>query len=138
MFKKILIACDSSQPAERAFRVGLEIAMKFQASITVLAVAQLPEPASMVESTAILESATEHYQAIFTDFITAADAAGVAIETKIAVGHAAEQIVHQADADKADLIVMGHRGKSVIERWLLGSVSKRVISYAPCSVLIIR
>ena len=29
-------------------------------------------------------------------------------------------------------------GKSLIQRWLLGSVSKRVISYAPCSVLIVR
>jgi nucleotide-binding universal stress UspA family protein len=36
------------------------------------------------------------------------------------------------------LIVMGHRGKSMLQRWLLGSVSKRVLSYAPCSVTIVR
>ncbi|RJP19684.1 MAG: universal stress protein [Candidatus Omnitrophota bacterium] len=33
---------------------------------------------------------------------------------------------------------MGHRGKSIVQRWLLGSVSKRVLSYAPCSALIAR
>ena len=36
------------------------------------------------------------------------------------------------------MIVMGHRGKSMIEKWLLGSVSKRVLSYGPCKVLIVR
>jgi nucleotide-binding universal stress UspA family protein len=138
MLKKILVAYDSSESADRAFRFALEMAEKFAASVTVLAVAQLPEPAGMVESTAMLESATEHYEGNFADMRAAAGAAIVPLETLIAVGHAAEQIVHHADEGKVDLIVMGHRGKSVIERWLLGSVSKRVISYAPCSVLIVR
>ncbi|HEX4000993.1 MAG TPA: universal stress protein [Pirellulales bacterium] len=138
MFKKILIACDSSPSAYRAFRLGLEIAEKFDASITVLAVAQLPEPASIVESTTILELATEHYQTIFADLRKLAAAVGIVLETRVAIGHAAEQILHCADEEKVDLIVMGHRGKSAIKRWLLGSVSKRVISYATCSVLIAR
>jgi len=37
------------------------------------------------------------------------------------------------------MIVMGHRGKSsFIDRWLLGSISKRVLSYATCTVTIVR
>jgi nucleotide-binding universal stress UspA family protein len=36
------------------------------------------------------------------------------------------------------MIVMGHRGKSRLQRWLLGSVSKRVLSYAPCTVTVVR
>ena len=46
-------------------------------------------------------------------------------------GHVVDQIICAAVEERADMIVMGHRGKSLAARWLLGSVSKRVISYAP-------
>jgi nucleotide-binding universal stress UspA family protein len=138
MPKKILIAFDGSEPAMRAFTMALEMAERFRAEAIVLAVAQLPEPAAMVESSAMLESATEHYEGDFQKLRAMAASVGVTIATRVVVGHAAEQIVHCAAEDNVDLIVMGHRGKSLIQRWLLGSVSKRVISYAPCSVLIAR
>ncbi|MEX0678819.1 MAG: universal stress protein [Pirellulales bacterium] len=138
MLKRILVAFDGSEPAMRAFRMALELAEPLRAELIVLAVAQLPEPAAMVESSAMLESATEHYEGDFQKLRELAASAGNAIDTRVVVGHAAEQIVHHAAEEHADLIVMGHRGKSLVERWLLGSVSKRVISYAPCSVLIAR
>jgi nucleotide-binding universal stress UspA family protein len=138
MVKKILVAYDGSDSAQRAFRFALELAAPFDASLIVLSVAQLPEPATMVESSAVLEAATEHFQKGIAELRAEASTAGVALDTRIVVGHAADQIVHLAAEEHADLIVMGHRGKSMIQRWLLGSVSKRVISYAPCSVLITR
>ena len=138
MFKKILVAYDGSESAAAAFRFALELAKRFGAGLTVLSVAQLPEPAAMVESTAVLESATEHYEQDFERFRADGRAAGVDVQTRVVVGHAAEQVVHHAAEEQADLIVMGHRGKSLIQRWLLGSVSKRVITYAPCSVTIVR
>jgi nucleotide-binding universal stress UspA family protein len=138
MPKKILVAFDGSEPAKRAFTMALEMAEPFEAELIVLAVAQLPEPAAMVESSAMLESATEHYEGDFQKLREMAALVGVAIDTRVVVGHAAEQIVHYATEEHVDLIVMGHRGKSLIQRWLLGSVSKRVISYASCSVLIVR
>ena len=36
------------------------------------------------------------------------------------------------------MIIVGQRGKSKIAKWLLGSVSKRVSSYAPCTVTIVK
>lgn len=41
------------------------------------------------------------------------------------------QISAYAENQGVDLIVIGHRGKT-FERWLIGSVAKKVISYAPC------
>ena len=79
-----------------------------------------------------------HFEKDFAGFREAAEAAGVPLETVIVVGHPADQIVHQATLREADLIVMGHRGKSRLQRWLLGSVSKRVLSYAPCTVTVVR
>jgi len=39
---------------------------------------------------------------------------------------------------KCDVVISGHRGKSVVEGWLPGSVPKRVSSYAPCHVIIVK
>jgi nucleotide-binding universal stress UspA family protein len=138
MLKNILVAYDGSESADRAFEFALELAKPFGASVTVLSVARPPEPATMVETEAILESATEHFEAHFRTLREKARKAGMEITTLVVVGHPAEQIVHAADQQAMDMIVMGHRGKSMIEKWLLGSVSKRVLSYAPCKVLIVR
>jgi nucleotide-binding universal stress UspA family protein len=50
---------------------------------------------------------------------------------------AAEQLVLAAERHHADLIVMGRRGKSTFKRWMLGSISERVLGYAHCPVLVI-
>jgi nucleotide-binding universal stress UspA family protein len=138
MFKTILVAYDASVASAHAFRLALDLAQRLTANLTVLCVAQLSEPAAMVESSAMLESATEHYEKDFKRMRADADAVGVELQTRVVVGHPAEQIIHFATEMKADLIVMGHRGGSRVREWLLGSVSKRVLTYAGCSVLIAR
>jgi nucleotide-binding universal stress UspA family protein len=57
---------------------------------------------------------------------------------RIKAGHPAEQIVRAAEEQHIDLILLGHRGHGVFERWLLGSVSRAVIAYASCVVMIVR
>jgi nucleotide-binding universal stress UspA family protein len=136
--KTILAANDGSESAKRAFQFAIELAKAFGAGVIVVSVAQPSEPPTSVETAALLEAATEHFEKDFVGFRETAKAAGVPLETVIVVGHPADQIVHQAALREADLIVMGHRGKSRIQRWLLGSVSKRVLSYAPCTVTIVR
>lgn len=53
-------------------------------------------------------------------------------------GDPANQIVATAKEGGFDLIVVGHRGLSPIKAFLLGSVSDRVVTHAPCSVLVVR
>jgi nucleotide-binding universal stress UspA family protein len=53
-------------------------------------------------------------------------------------GRAAQKIVDQARSHNADLIILGSRGLSNIQTFLLGSVSRTVATYAPCSVLIVK
>jgi len=54
------------------------------------------------------------------------------------IGSPAEVIVSMAGEQKADLIVMGARGLSPIKEWLLGSVSHRILTLAPCATLIVQ
>ena len=138
MIKKILVAFEGSPPAEKAFVLGLDLAGKYTAELIVISVARPPEPPEAVEVEAILESATEYYEKLFAKLREQAAAQHVTPRFEIRVGHPAEQIIHLANEENADIIVMGHRGKSLIKQWLMGSISRRVVSYANCSVLITR
>lgn len=53
------------------------------------------------------------------------------------IGSPAEVIVSIAEEQKADLIVMGARGLGPIKERLLGSVSHRILTLAPCATLIV-
>jgi nucleotide-binding universal stress UspA family protein len=57
---------------------------------------------------------------------------------RVAVGHPAEQIVRDAEAHGIEHIVVGHRGHTLFDRWLIGSVARQVIAYAPCAVTVVR
>jgi len=58
------------------------------------------------------------------------------VSTKQTHGHIADQIITEAEAGGADLIVLGIRGHNAVERFFLGSTSEKVAKYAPCSVLL--
>jgi nucleotide-binding universal stress UspA family protein len=141
MLNKILVAFDGSEQSYKAFDFALEMSKLCTGAspeITVLSVAQPPEPADIVEVDAIIDSATEHYEALFKTLREKAKANNIEIKTEVAVGHPADQIIKYAAEKKSDMIVLGQRGKSKIANWLLGSVSKRVSTYAPCTVTIVK
>jgi nucleotide-binding universal stress UspA family protein len=87
---------------------------------------------------AVLDDAREHYEEGFKKIVEKAKGHNLEIATDIVVGHPAEQIVHRAEQDKVDLIILGRRGMSLFEKWLLGSVSERVLRYAHCPVMVVR
>ncbi len=63
---------------------------------------------------------------------------GCAVTTEVLEGHPSQTIVHYLEKHQADLVVMGSRGLTGMERFQLGSVSESVLKYAPCSVLVVR
>jgi nucleotide-binding universal stress UspA family protein len=139
--KKLLVAFDGSPSSCKAFDFALELSNLSPEpthEIYVLSVAQLPEPADLVEVDAIIDAATEHYEELFKELRKKAAVANVRLTTEVVAGHPADQIVHFATEKGCDMVIMGHRGKSLMERWKMGSVSKRVTTYAPCTVTIVR
>jgi nucleotide-binding universal stress UspA family protein len=138
MIKKILAAYDGSESADKAYAYALDMTKKYGADLLVLSVARPPDPPEDVETEALLENAERHYEKQFGAMKQRAVAEGVRAEFKVAVGHPAKQIIYHADENGTDLIVMGHRGKGFFERLLLGSISKQVVHYANCAVMIVR
>jgi nucleotide-binding universal stress UspA family protein len=64
--------------------------------------------------------------------------AGFTAEPLCQLGKPAEEIMKAASKLRADLIVMGAQGLGAIVRFLIGSVSTRVVQHANCAVLVVR
>jgi nucleotide-binding universal stress UspA family protein len=63
---------------------------------------------------------------------------GFQVKTEMLRGDAATEIIAYAHENQVDLIVTGSRGLSSVRGWLLGSVSRKLIHYSGCSVLVVR
>jgi nucleotide-binding universal stress UspA family protein len=87
-----------------------------------------------------LEEARRHAEMWYGQVKEIASKDGVAVssETVLDVASIADAIVNYAEKKKADLIVIGTKGRSGLKRFLLGSVASGVVSHARCSVLVVR
>jgi nucleotide-binding universal stress UspA family protein len=134
----ILVALDGSELGRRAMEVGIDVALRYRARATILTAIQHPAYAATVgeveEADAEQRAFAERVQ---RDAIEAARMRGLDVAAAIVSGHPAEAIVDYARQHAVDLIVMGHRGLSNLRRFLIGSVTDRVVDHAPCMVLVV-
>ena len=138
MIQKILLGYDGSEAAEKACAFARDLAKKYQAELHVLAVARLPDFAEEVETEAVMENSRKHYRKLLKALKAKLDAESIKSRLDVAVGHPAEQIVLYAEKHAIDHIIVGHRGHTLFERWLIGSVARQVIAYAHCAVTVVR
>jgi nucleotide-binding universal stress UspA family protein len=84
------------------------------------------------------ESDLKHGRAILEATKAEMAEAGVSVHTLLRVGDAATEILDYAHQTGADLICAGSRGLSMMRGFLLGSVSRKLVHYANCSVLLVK
>lgn len=84
----------------------------------------------------MIEQTQQHFDRVLESLQQRVE--GLRAHFRIVVGHPAEQLVLYAERNHVDHIVVGHRGHSRFDRWLVGSVGKRVVSYVPCAVTVVR
>lgn len=137
-FQKILVGYDGSPQADKAVEIALSLAQDTDSTVLILSVARPPEPPTSVELEAMLDDAKEHFEEKFKIFRERAARLELDVKTDVVVGHPVEQIVHRAETDKVDLIVVGRRGMSRFGRMIVGSTSEKVLRYAHCPVMVVR
>jgi len=138
MIRNILVGYDGSEAAAHALTFAAGLARAFGASLHVLAVVRPPEFGGMVETEAVIEQSREHHHNVLRGVQSKYAHEPFKTRVHIAVGHPAEQIVRFAEGHDIDHIVVGHRGHTLFERWLIGSVARQVIAYAHCAVTVVR
>jgi len=136
--KRILIACDGSPSSAKAFSLGMDLSTKYGAELMVLAVARPPDFGTEVETEAVIENSRKHCHDILRPLHAVVEASGIPTRFVVATGHPGGQIVRHAEDWKAELIVVGHRGHTFLDRLLIGSVAGYVINHASCAVLVAR
>lgn len=146
MFSKILVPLDGSEVAERALPTAMKLARKGQGDVTLLRVPWVhpvsvdtysggtswlypdqAEERTFEDAVAYLEDVRERWAA-----------ENIAVHTKVVRGDPASVILDTATSLDVDLICMTTHGYSGLTRWMLGSVTERVLRAAPCAVIVIR
>jgi nucleotide-binding universal stress UspA family protein len=142
--KKIIVPLDGSDWSFRAAKYAIKIAKMANAEIIFMhAVVNPPygDPKSAgVMITAYIKEAEELAELWYAKAGNMASNAGVKFmaETILDVASAADSIVNYAESKKADLIVIGTKGRTGLKRLLLGSVASGVVTHARCPVLVTR
>lgn len=136
--RRILCPTDLSEIAPRAFAHAVALARVHRAELELAHVHEplLPGPAgpATYPPWAVLDPEVRGRLQSALDAL-AASAADVPLRFGIYEGRVVPEILARARAWPADLVVMGTHGRSGFERWVLGSVTERVLRNAPCPVL---
>ncbi len=139
---QILCPTDFSENAEHALNYGLELARKFNATIHLHHVVQVPYMAVAYEIgpdvAAAREMAENEGRQRLAKRVEELEAEGVRIEAHLTVGTPFVDIVTLAREKNIDLIVIGTHGWGALKQILLGSTAERVVRKAPCPVLTIK
>ncbi len=142
MYKRILLPLDGSPLAEQALPHAIAIAERFQSELLLLRVLiPLPRPTTTTTEAAIkrAEKATAVFVREYLERIAAGvQESGITVQMITIGGRPHLQIIQYAETNQVDLIVMSTRGQSGLSRWMMGSVSDRVVRGAHMPVLLVR
>lgn len=137
---KILVGHDGSEQADKALKRAVDLASMSKGSIIALSV--VPDLCMME----ISDDDCKNMYKIMTDESEKRLAAlksdlskkGVEMETAVQFGNAADVIISACADKKADLVVVGSHGRHGAKKFLLGSVSSKVVEHAACDVLVVK
>lgn len=142
LFRHILVPIDGSEPSLQAVQMALRVQEVCTAcKMTVLYVIDKMVLNELVrfskrdekEVSAELEEQGRRYLELARKD---AGRRGLTVECETRRGDPFEEVIAVANHLRADLIVMGHTGRRGTSRVLIGSVTQRVLDYAPCPVLV--
>lgn len=139
MYDDILVPTDGSPASDAAIDHAIDIADRYGARLHALYVVDGSAYSTLEAGSEVVVDALESEGEQATDRVAdAAAAAGVETTTTVTSGTAYRTIREYADEQAIDMIVMGTHGRKGLDRYLLGSVTERVVRTADVPVLTVR
>ncbi len=152
--KKILVAVDGSESAQKAAKKAAEFAESLKAEVTLIHVytetAQIPvnqfnEVASYL-SAETLESVMQQQedtikakrQAILDQDAEFFERKGISPEKILLHGDPADEVCDYAEENDFDLIIVADKGHGKVERFLLGSISDKIVRHSKKTVMVVK
>lgn len=137
--QKVLLPLRSSSDTEDAIRfLGLN---PFRQAVEVCLLSVLPAihpnwGTAALAAESLQSSQRENAQLFLESAANRLKRTGYRVRTEVRIGTPVESILDEANRQKADLILMGSRGRQGVLRLVLGSVSHAVLHSAPCPILV--
>ena len=141
MYDTILIPSDGSEHAVRAAEHGVYLARAFDATVHLLNAVDVQDAAGLFDAGGIDEAFVERLESEGETALEAVEALTSEedrVETALVRGDPSEEILAYADERDIDLIAMGTRGRTGLDRYIAGSVAERVVRLADVPVLTVR
>ncbi|MER2997615.1 universal stress protein [Pontibacter populi] len=146
--RRILVPTDFSEQAHYAFEVAVNIAKRTGAGIKLLHVVDMPGSSNFstagdggyhdgMEQLFILRL-METTKTKMAKLISKVEHEGVVVVQEVDVDSIVNKIKRVIEADKVDLVVMGSKGSSGMDEFLVGSNTEKVVRVAQCPVLTIK
>jgi hypothetical protein len=126
--RHFVVASDGSRFGDNAAHTAAQLAKLYDTPVTVVSVTR-PEHS---------EERRREARQIVNRLISFLKQEGVKVEGAVPHGRPDEMIVKTANEKNADLIIIGSRGRTGLERVLLGNTSERVIDHTQCAVLVVK
>jgi nucleotide-binding universal stress UspA family protein len=137
-YRKILVAVDGSNSSKNAFVQATNLAREYKSWVSVLTA--VPEYTDLFQMPSVQRKAEralrDEGRMVLDSVLAQADTDGVNIKPLLKEGIPYECIVETASEGGFDLIIMGRRGKTSLEKALMGGVTARVIGHSRTNVLI--
>jgi len=139
MYRKILMAYDGSDFSEAVLGQGTDLASLCKAQLHLLGIVATTGAMAIAESLGpsdVLGFEQRDLQRVMDAAAPAIESRGLAVISCVRFGDPAAEIVAYAREVDADLIVLGHKSRGTLTRWLQGSVGADLLRDLPCSLLV--
>jgi nucleotide-binding universal stress UspA family protein len=137
--RRVLVATDTSETSAGAERAGIELSSRVGATLVFLSVidtSRLRLPGGLFHTR--VDQVRDQRESALAASVTRARELGIAAQFIIWEGDPGASVIDAAEAEGADLIVIGSHGRGPVGRLLLGSVSSYVVDHGRMPVMVIR
>jgi len=138
MYDDLLVPTDGSDGSDAAIKHASTIARAFDATVHVLSVVdtrnRFESPSAGVAAEAWVDAERERAEEA-VERVATAFPPGIDVERTIREGTPVSEIIAHADATGADAVVMATHGRSGLDRYLIGSVTEKVVRSSDVPVL---
>ncbi|WP_440008065.1 universal stress protein [Halomicrococcus sp. SG-WS-1] len=138
MYDRILLPTDGSPATEKAIQQALDLAEMSDATLHVVSVADRSAVPPDVRVGMVLDELEANAEDAVAEVRKRADEEGVAVTTTVIRGVPHRAILDYAEDEDVDVIVMGTHGRRGLNRYLVGSVTEKVVRLSDVPVLTVR